>query len=236
MGTAIAATPALADASAATAASAATGTVARVPDLNGGTWQVAKPVLQLRDLKGARPPLRPEAQALYEQRSAQRRAGRVDFDGTERCLPPGLPRLLSQPQPFEFLQRPDQIVILYQLQRLVRVIDTSGAAADVVGPTHLGTSVGRWQGGTLVVESSDFTTQGVLDDAGLPHGGQLRVQERYTPSRDGRSLVLRVRIDDPEYYTAPWESELRYRRDPRGEIAEDVCLERQHLTLWKDRP
>jgi hypothetical protein len=209
--------------------------VAAEPDLNGGTWRVQDPPAALRTRHGAWPPLRPEARKRYEAHRAQRQRGDLSFDGTERCLPPGLPRLLMQPQPFEFLQRPEQIVMLYQLQRLMRIIDMPPAKLDPIGPTHLGTSIGHWEQGTLWVETAGFNDQTLLDDAGLPHGTQLKVVERYTPSRDGRTLALRLRIEDPEFYTAPWETQLEFRRDPAGEIAEDVCVERKQLTLWKER-
>lgn len=204
------------------------------PDLNGGVWVAVKPPAALRTTRGAPPPLLPAAAVVYRQHLAQRRSGDLGFDTTERCLPPGLPRILLQPQPFEFLQRPEQIVIMYQWNRLVRIVDMSPATLDPIGPTHLGTSVGHWQGATLVIESVDFVDSSVLDDAGLPHGEKLRVIERYTPSRDGRSLALRLSIEDPDYYAHPWETALRFRREPHGEIAEDVCVERKNLVLWKE--
>ena len=86
------------------------------PDLNGGTWMPVKPPAALRTVDGKLPPMLPASRKVYEQHVTQRRSGDLSFDGMERCLPPGLPRLLTQPQPFEFLQRPEQIVVWKALQ------------------------------------------------------------------------------------------------------------------------
>jgi hypothetical protein len=209
-------------------------TAVAAPDLNGGVWVAVKPPGALRTTRGERPPLLPAAATAYEQHLADRRRGNLDFDTTERCLPPGLPRILMQPQPFEFLQRPEQVVIMYQWNRLVRIVDMSPAILDPIGPSHLGTSVGHWEGGTLVIESVDFVDSSLLDDAGLPHGEKLRVIERYTPSRDGHSMALKLSIEDPDFYAHAWDASLRFRHDARGEITEDVCVERKKVVLWKE--
>jgi hypothetical protein len=124
---------------------------------------------------------------------------------------------------------------MYQWNRLARIIDMKPANPESLGPTHLGTSVGEWHGNTLVIESSDIHAESLLDDAGLPHGEKLRVTESYTPRADGKRLLLQLRIDDPDFYSVPWQASLQYAHDLQGEIAEDVCLERKHIVLWKPR-
>jgi hypothetical protein len=205
------------------------------PDLNGGVWLITKPVSALRTVGGALPPMRAAARHTYEQHVADRKAGKLDFDSTERCLPPGLPRLLLMPQPFEFLQRPEQIIIMYQWNRLVRIIDMKPANPESLGPSHLGTSVGEWRGNTLEINTIDIHAASLLDEAGLPHGEQVKITERYAVSTDAQRLLLRLRIEDAEFYSAPWEATLQYRRDLNGEIAEDVCVERKNILLWKPK-
>jgi len=200
-----------------------------VPNLNGGTWQVVDPPQALLTESGQQPPLLPAAKGVYEQHLAARRAGDLSFDGTEHCLPPGVPRLLTMPGSFEFLQRPEQIIIHYQLDRLLRVIDMNVPQRPLVGPAYLGQSVGVWNGNTLVIDSIGFMDGTLLDNAGLPHGDALHATEKYRFAADGQSMTADVTIDDPEDYAAPWTTELSFRHDTNGSIPEDVCLARKKI-------
>lgn len=202
-------------------------------DLNGGIWYVENPPHALRPIDGSRAPLLPDAQRIYNDRIAARNQKNLDFDSTEKCKPPGIPRLLLQPQPFEFLQRSERIFVVYQWNRLVRVIDMDVPQPESLGPTYLGQSVGQWQGNTLVVDSQSFNDTTLLDDAGMPHSDELHIVERYTLSPSARRLTLRIRIDDPKTFSRPWETVLHFKRDPTGRLAEDVCVERKKITFWK---
>lgn len=200
------------------------------PDLNGGTWQVVAAPQALTTAAGKPPPLLPAAAAVYRQHVAARSRGDLSWDGTGRCLAPGLPRLLlMQPGAFEFLQRSDQIVITYQWNHMVRVVDMNVPHRDIAGPTYEGQSVGRWEKGTLVVDTIGFNDTTMLDSAGLPHSDALHVIERYTPAADGRTMRLRLKIEDPKTFSAPWDATLQLTHDPQGMIQEDVCLQRKGI-------
>lgn len=215
-----------------------TGTAAAAdtaPNLNGGTWQPVNPAQSLKTLQGQTPPLLPAALAIYQQHLAAAAAGDKSWDGTQRCLAPGLPRLLYlQPSGFEFLQRPEQIVITYVWNHMVRTIDMNVSQHDVSGPTYEGQSIGRWEGRTLVVDSIGFNDTTVLDSAGLPHSDALHVVERYTSSADGRRMTVRIRIEDPKTFSAPWETALEFKHDAEATIDEDVCLDRLGIK-WEAR-
>jgi hypothetical protein len=210
------------------------GVQAAPPDLNGGTWRVARAASTLRTVAGKRPPLLPMANLVYEQHLSAHRAGDLSWDDTEKCLAPGVPRLLLMGGSFEFLQRPEQIVIAYQWNHLVRTVDMNIAQPQVVGPTYEGQSVGRWDGGTLVIDTIGFNEATVLDSSGLPHSDALHVVERYTPSSDRQSMQVRISIDDPNTYSAPWETTLSLQHERNGRIAEDFCLERKGIK-WAGR-
>jgi hypothetical protein len=206
---------------------------AAVPDLNGGTWQAINPPKTLRTIEGKEPPLLPAAKAIYEKHLAARKASDLAFDTTDRCLPPGLPRVLYMPASFEFLQRSEEITILYEWNRLLRTVEMNVAPGEIPWPTYLGRSVGRWQGQTLIIDTTGFTDNTLLDTAGLPHSDALRVTEKYTPSADGNRMTVRIAIDDPKMYSKPWETALELKRNPKGEINEDVCFDRQGVK-WGD--
>lgn len=212
-------------------------TLAATPDLNGGTWQAIDSPQALRTTQGKEPPLLPAAKAIYLKNIAARKAGDLSFDGTEKCLPPGLPRMLTMPATlgrFEFLQRPEQIVIGYEWNRVWRIVGMK-ERPEYIAPGYAGRSQGHWEARTLVIDSTDFVETTLLDNAGLPHSDALHVVERYTPSSDGKQMQLRLRIEDPKTFSAPWETTLNLRHDPAGKIQEDDCLERKDIAWGKDK-
>jgi hypothetical protein len=216
------------------AATAGTASAAQSADLNGGTWQVIDPPAALKTSAGREPPLRPEARQLYDQRLAARRRGDSSFDSTENCLPPGLPRLLTLPaNAFEFLQRPEEVVIHYQWNRLLRFVEMDQAPGEAAAPAYDGHSVGTWRDNTLTIRTMGFEEGTLLDNSGLPHSDALRLTERYTLSRDGQQLTAKITVDDSKTYSATWDTTLTFRRHQTDEVPEDFCLERRGFRWGK---
>ncbi len=120
--------------------------------------------------------------------------------------PAGFPRLLLfELRPFQIVQTPHQILILYMFEKRWRVIWTDGRPLPAdPEPRWYGYSTGHWEDDyTFVAETVGMTDRTWLDNAGNPHSTELRVQERY--HRLNRStLELTVTIQDPKTYTAPW--------------------------------
>lgn len=212
---------------------AATCASAAVPNLDGGTWQAVDPPHRLHTLDGEDPPLLPAARAVYEKNIAAYKAGDRAFDTTDKCLPPGLPRLLYMNAPFEFQQRADQIAIFYQWDRLARFVDMDVPHGKSVGRVYDGESTGKWENGELVIDSINFKGDTVLDAAGMPHSDALHVIEKYRPGADGRSMTVRLTIDDPKVFSAPWDTQLRLRHDPDGRIQDATCVDRRDLHWGK---
>jgi hypothetical protein len=196
----------------------------RATDLTG-VWLIVKPPPTLKTVEGARPPLNPSGTALYEQRLAAAAHGDRTFDGTGKCLPPGLPRLMLVNQPFEIMQRDKAVYFLHELNRLPRRAYFGEALPADADPMYLGYSVARWDGATLVIESSGFREGTLLDDSGLPHSESLHLTERYQLDKDGRTLHARFTIDDPKMFTRTWDAKADYRRRPGYEIPEQVCAD-----------
>lgn len=122
------------------------------------------------------------------------------------CDPAGFPRVvLYETRPFQMVQTPNQILILYMFERRWRVIWTDGRALPKdPDPRWYGYSVGRWEDdSTFVVQTVGMDERTWLDNAGNPHSGDLKVEERYhRVSRD--RMEMTVTIDDPLTYTKPW--------------------------------
>jgi hypothetical protein len=174
------------------------------------------------DLKPEDVPLRPWARELLQQRRATDSA---DHPGA-RCLPSGIPEKNAVPAPFKILQVPGLVVVLYESRTIFRQIFTDGRAlppADAQ-PTWQGYSIGRWDGDSLVVDTTGFNGRTWLDMAGHPATESLKVTERFTRRSVGR-MDLEVTIDDAKAYTRPWTVQQRLRLLPEGELIEHICEE-----------
>ena len=194
------------------------------PDMTG-YWMVDRYIEEVKTLDGRVPPLKPEAKALYEQHKADRKAGRLEFDLTAKCVSPGVPRMMFLPYAVEFLQRPHELTILFAWNHLYRNIDLSGKPAVADYPMYTGASSGQWEGNTLVIQTTGLKEEALLDAAGLPGSLELKVTERYT--MQGKKLTNVITIDDPANYTKTWQTQVTYHRLPDSyEFFEDVCLDR----------
>lgn len=89
----------------------------------------------------------------------------------------------------------------------------------------MGISRGHWEGDALVVETQDIGPLTLIDGAGLPHSDALKVTETLR-LRGPDILEDRIRFEDPEVFTRPWETVVTYRRQLGVRIQEDVCLDR----------
>ena len=195
---------------------------AATPDLSG-VWLLSAQISALKTSDGKAPPLRPEARAVYEQHRASAGKGDYSFDGMVRCLPPGLPRLMLVHEPFEILQKPRVMYFVHQLNRLPRRAYFGESLPTDPDPHYLGYSVARWDGDTLVIESTGFDDRTLLDNAGLPHSDALHLTERYRLSADGSRLRLSFIVDDPKTFTQPWSAQVQFVKQPGRELTEEVC-------------
>jgi hypothetical protein len=209
----------------ATLALAFTPAALATPDLTG-VWSIISRADTLKTEDGKLPPLLPSAKTVYEMHLAQATRGDRSFDGTTRCLPPGLPRLMLVHRPFEILQRPKALYFVHELNRLPRRAYLNENLPTDVDPHYLGYSVARWEGDSLVIESSGFDDGTLLDTSGLPHSDALHLIERYQLGKDGKHLHARFTIEDPKTYSAPWSFKVEYEKRPGYELRENVCADK----------
>ena len=198
---------------------------AAAPDFSG-TWEPIAPPSALRTVAGTAPPLLPAAQQIYATHRKALAAGDRDFDTTTRCLPAGVPRILYEPHPFEIVQRGSYLVMLFEFQHLNREVFFADKHPPLVnGRRFLGDSIAHWDEQTLVIDTTGMKDTTLLDSAGLPHSKSLHVTERYHLLPSGAGLEAQIHIEDPETFTQPWETRLRFRR-VTAQFAEDVCTDR----------
>ena len=154
------------------------------------------------------------ANNLYKPGDGPRRVpiGLVN-DPLDSCDPAGFPRnLLFELRPFQIVQTPNQVLMLYQYQRVWRVIWKDGRELPKdPDPQWYGYSVGKWADDyTFVVNTVGMDERTWLDNAGNPHSSELRVEERYH-RLDHDTMELTVKIDDPKTYTEPWLGRDKFR-------------------------
>ncbi len=152
---------------------------------------------------GARYTLRDPLQLTPAAEAAQ--AGwdaRVD-DPSLRCQAPGMPNAVLNPYPIELIDEGERILFNIEEWDGRRVIHMNAdAGSQNPPPSLLGYSVGRWEGETLVVETTRIDAP-FLDDSGTPMSGNVEMAERITPSADGRRLDYEIVITDPENLIQP---------------------------------
>jgi hypothetical protein len=188
------------------------------PDLN----DITKHVLNvLWDVPPGEQPLRPEAAAIMEQR--QKRG--QDFP-TAYCQPSSLPAAMLILE-FKLIQAPRQIVVLPGNGDPARQIYMDGRSLSKgAEPSWMGSSVGRWQGETLVVETTGFKESAWLDGFGHPRSEAMHITERYR-RRDFGHMDLELTFDDPKYYTRPFGFKTTLTLLPDTDVLEYVCMENQ---------
>ena len=151
------------------------------------------------------------------------------------CLGSGMPEsmMFSGAYPMEIIQRPEQITIVYEAHAEIRRLYLGNKVLPEGDrlPGRNGYSAARWDGGTLVVETTSLREQ---EDQMYPHGEQARIVERYhlvTDANGGRVLVAEMTLTDPLFYTKPVTATKKWLLDPKGVLLPYECNEE----AWLDR-
>ncbi len=182
-------------------------------------------------------PFQPWAAAVYNYNSLNE--GKYDPEGL--CFPPGGPRSMGTPFPAEFIQLQEQkrILVIYEggthVWREVFMDGRPHPPIDSIeSESWMGHSVGRWEGDTLVIDSTGFNEGTWLDFWGHPHTNLLHVVEKITrPTK--QTLHYEAVIDDPGAYTRPWTVSWDIPWRTGLELKEYICQENNvWLTKLKD--
>ena len=188
---------------------------------------------------GRVPPLTAAGQKRAgELKEAARRreaaASAQDRNFAERCInwgAEGPPMLGSTYNAnLQIMQNATSVVILNEMIHNARIVPTNGRAHLDASVRQLGgDSVGRWEGDTLIVDSTNFTDD--TNFRGPPSSARqdifssrdLHVVERFTPV-DADTILYRFTVEDPSTWTKPWSGEMVMRR-MEGPIYEYACHE-----------
>ena len=190
---------------------------------------------------GRMPPYTPEARKGNEERAAARKGHENDSwlgqSWYDRCVTRGLlgsilPVIYNNGN--QILQAPGEVVIRYEMIHETRVIPLDGRPHAGSGVrTYMGDPRGRWEGNTLVVDTTNFVPgqTGVgLNGNGTPTSDALHVVERF--ERTGPDTIQYTAIiDDPKTWTRPWTISFPLQRDPHYQLYEYACHEANYAMI-----
>jgi hypothetical protein len=219
--------------------------IAKLPNWQG-IWQLDFEHLGQRRgaaFGGAPPALTAKTKAYLASVEAKQKSGEYLAPQTANCLPPGMPMIMTQPYPIEFLFNPGKVVILAEAYEQERTIYTDGRkhpAADVLTPTFQGNSIGHWEGKTLVIDTvgvlpntgpgphtgagiTQGAAQGAVNTPGIPHDKAMHIIERIRKT-DQNHLRITTTIIDPTVLAKPWTVTRHYVRI-KGDLLEYECEE-----------
>ncbi len=142
------------------------------------------------------------------------------------CGTKGQPLIMITPAPIQFVRDGDTIVMKIEEYDSRRVIHMN---ADAVAPedrTQFGFSRGHWEGKTLVVETDHLRPQ-YFDPDGVRQSERMRTVERFIPNAAYDRLDYRITVDDPVYFTKPFELTRYFVWNPAMTVHPYDCLDRE---------
>jgi hypothetical protein len=161
-------------------------------------------------------------------------------DPTAHCFPAGVPRSMYVPSAMHIIQTPDYIVFLHERMawRIVPIVKSFDDRAHLSDKIRLwqGDSLGRWDGDTLVIDTTNLNGKTWLNEGGEIVSYAEHVVERFTPSGPD-TLTYEATVLDPGVYSRPWTISFPVRRK-KAEMFEFACHEEDrdlpHLKALKD--
>jgi hypothetical protein len=134
---------------------------------------------------------------------------------------------------YEIVQSPGVVAIVSEMIHETRIIHTDGRQHPNIRQWN-GDSSGRWEGNTLVVETTNYNGKGWIATnvaagriKGIPVSEALHVIERFTRT-DANTMQYELTIDDPNIYTSRWKVSFPFTRDPGSQVFEYACHEGNH--------
>jgi len=167
-------------------------------------------------------PYQPGVADLVKHRTASQ-----DEDPNVHCMPRGAPRIWTDDYYKRIFHAKDRVIILTERNMQYRQIFTDGRPLpNDPNPTWNGYSTARWDGDTLVVQTTGFKDDLWLDAFGHPFGSAGKLTEKIRRPNFG-TLEVEMTIDDPKSYTAPWTVTIKQPLVLDSELLDYYCLENE---------
>jgi hypothetical protein len=197
------------------------------PDLTG-MWQFDFSPWLERNASGYHgnapaPQLTAWAKDLNARREAAQKNGYVRGVSNMKCLPGGMPSMMSMRPPIQILQAGRWITVITEDSSVPRTIHMGMKDHGEPDPSWAGHSIGRWEGDTLVVDTVGLNGRGRFFFDPVPQTETLHIVERIRLIDGGKRLEDRFTFEDPKVFEAPWSYTFVFDRLPDAERMEAVC-------------
>ena len=181
--------------------------------------------------------LTPEARAAVDAQRKAAAAGSATSTlsaNNKKCLPNGMPGMMTNEFATEILETPGRITVFNEDNPLPRTIHLDRKTPVAMDPTWNGQSVGRWEGKVLVIDTTNLNDRTVrVPGGGIPSTG-LHIVERMHLENGGKTLVNQMTLTDPKVLAQPYVRTVTYSRmEPGSELWEYVC--EVDAEGWSDR-
>jgi hypothetical protein len=173
--------------------------------------------------------LTPEAQVHYDAAAQATAEGRLYRNDIGLCWPAGMPIMMTRVWPVAMIQLPTAIYMIGELMNSLRVVYLDGREhtdPDLAIPSFNGESIGRWEGDTLVIDTTHFVDHHhwIHDRLGIPGSDALRIIERVRMLEEGNRLEIEYTLSDPKVFEGEWVMTKYWNRVNDRDIAEVECL------------
>jgi len=154
-----------------------------------------------------------------------------DYAGS--CLPFGMSRNINSPHGLQMVQNNDALAILFEQNTWFHFIPTDASfkwPADLP-PSWNGVSTGRWEGDTLIVETTGFNGWTRLDTTGHPHSKEMKMINTFLRT-DSNTIQHTVTVHDPKAYTKDWMNVRTWRLKTDADVIMEYSCEENNLGVY----
>ena len=196
-----------------------------------GTWQHEAAKTDAHPANSFRfgppyPKLMPEAQKEFDTGTQATKDGHAYKDYIGQCYPAGMPVIMTRVWPIAMVQLPTVVYMVSGFENAFREIFIDGRPhmdPDLVVRSFNGESIGRWEGYTLVVDSTAFTKEHHTIDVGIPISDDFHMVERMRLINKGKTLEIAYTMTDPKMWEGEWKSTKFFKRMDDTDIVEVEC-------------
>ena len=170
------------------------------------------------------PNLKPRAAQQVKAWGEAEAKGDVQVTASAACQPPGVPGVHMMNEPLYIVQKPNEVVMVWQRGMYVRHIFLNVPHSKNPEPTWHGESVGHYEGDTLVIDTIGLKAGQQIDHFGVTASPDMHVVERIKMVDNGSALQVVFKVEDPGTYNQPWTGMMKYRH-VTSTLIESICAE-----------
>jgi hypothetical protein len=173
--------------------------------------------------------LTPEAQKHFDAAEKATKEGKIYRNDIGLCWPAGMPIMMTRVWPVAMIQLPTAIYMISELMNSMRIVYLDGRPhtdPDIAVRSFNGESIGRWEGDTLVIDTTNFVDEHhwIHDRLGIPGSDALHIVERVKMIDQGKKLEIEYTLTDPKMWVGDWKMVKHWNRVDDRDIAEVECL------------